>query len=43
MSVQLAPAGWHGGLPPISLIAVLAALVPLFVKRELAQEKAKPG
>ena len=28
----LAPAGWTGGLPPISLVAVLAALVPLLVK-----------
>ncbi len=28
----LAPAGWNGGLPPISLVAVLAALVPLLVK-----------
>ncbi len=28
----LAPKGWNGGLPPISLIAVVAALVPLVVK-----------
>ena len=28
----LAPKGWNGGLPPISLIAVVAALVPLAVK-----------
>ena len=28
----LAPSGWNGGLPPISLVAVLAALVPLLVK-----------
>ena len=28
----LAPAGWNGGLPPISLVALLAALVPLLVK-----------
>ena len=29
----LAPKGWNGGLPPISLVAVVAALVPLLVKR----------
>ena len=28
----LAPSGWNGRLPPISLVAVLAALVPLLVK-----------
>ncbi len=35
----LAPSGWHGGLPPISLVAVLVALVPLFVKRKLVRDK----
>ncbi len=35
----LAPAGWNGGLPPISLVALLAALVPLVVKRKLVKEK----
>ena len=35
----LAPSGWHGGLPPISLVAVVAALVPLLVKRKLVREK----
>jgi DMSO/TMAO reductase YedYZ heme-binding membrane subunit len=35
----LAPGGWHGGLPPISLIAVMAALVPLLVKRRLVRER----
>ena len=35
----LAPQGWHGGMPPISLIAVIAALVPLFVKRKLEHDK----
>ncbi len=35
----LAPAGWNGGLPPISLVALLAALVPLVVKRRLVREK----
>ncbi len=37
----LAPKGWHGGLPPISLVAVLAALVPLLVKRKLVHDKRK--
>ncbi len=37
----LAPAGWNGGLPPISLVALLAALVPLVVKRKLVKEKRK--
>ena len=35
----LAPADWTAGLPPISLVAVVAALVPLFVKRRLVREK----
>ena len=38
----LAPAGWQGGLPPISLIAVVAALAPIFVKRRLTHEKREP-
>jgi DMSO/TMAO reductase YedYZ heme-binding membrane subunit len=29
----MAPAGWNGGMPPISLIAVIVALFPLVVKR----------
>ena len=29
----LTPGDWHGGIPPISLVAVVAALVPLLVKR----------
>lgn len=37
----LAPEGWPAGIPPISLVAVLAALVPLFVKGELVHEKRK--
>ena len=37
----LAPKGWQGGLPPISLVAVSAALVPLLVKRKLVHEKRK--
>jgi DMSO/TMAO reductase YedYZ heme-binding membrane subunit len=35
----LAPSGWNGGLPPISLVAVTAALVPLLVKRKQIKEK----
>jgi len=35
----LAPRGWHAGIPPISLVAVLVALVPLFVKRKLVRDK----
>ncbi len=35
----LAPSGWQAGLPPISLVAVVAALVPLLVKRKLVREK----
>ena len=35
----LAPSGWQWGLPPISLLAGLAALTPLLVKRRLEQEK----
>ncbi len=35
----LAPKGWNGGMPPISLVAVIAALVPLFVKRKLEHDK----
>jgi len=35
----LAPKGWVAGLPPISLIAVVAALVPLVVKRKMVQEQ----
>ena len=27
--------GWTGGMPPISLVALVAALVPLVVKRRL--------
>jgi len=35
----LNPSGWYAGMPPISLIAVVAALIPLLVKRRLVQEK----
>jgi DMSO/TMAO reductase YedYZ heme-binding membrane subunit len=33
----LAPQGWHGGIPPVSLVAVVAALVPLLVRRRLGR------
>jgi DMSO/TMAO reductase YedYZ heme-binding membrane subunit len=35
----LAPGGWQGGIPPVSLVAVVAALVPLVVKRKLEHDK----
>ncbi len=35
----LAPKGWPAGFPPISLLAVLVALVPLVVKRKIVLEK----
>ena len=35
----LAPKGWHGGIPPVSLVAVIAALIPLFVKRKVEHDK----
>ena len=35
----LTPADWTGGLPPISLVALVGALVPLFVKRRMVREK----
>ncbi len=35
----LAPQGWHGGIPPVSLVAVAVALVPLLVKRKLEHDK----
>ena len=35
----LEPAGWHGGIPPISLVAVVAALLPLLVKRRIRHDK----
>ena len=35
----LAPRGWTAGLPPISLLAFLAVLVPLVVKKKLVHEQ----
>ena len=35
----LTPRGWHGGIPPISLVAVIVALVPLLVRRKLEHDK----
>ncbi len=37
----LAPRGWHGGIPPISLVAVVVALIPLIVKRKLTHDREK--
>jgi len=34
----LAPSGWPAGIPPVSLVALVAAVVPLLVKRKLVQE-----
>ena len=35
----LAPQSWPSGIPPISLIAVIAAMVPLFVKRKRVHDE----
>jgi DMSO/TMAO reductase YedYZ heme-binding membrane subunit len=35
----LAPAGWNGGIPPISLVAVVVVVAPLLVKRKWAHDK----
>jgi len=35
----LAPNGWTAGMPPISLVAFLAAVFPLLVKRRMVKEK----
>ncbi len=35
----LAPGDWHGGIPPISLVAVVAALVPLLSKRKWERDR----
>jgi DMSO/TMAO reductase YedYZ heme-binding membrane subunit len=37
----LAPAKWTAGLPPISLVALVGALVPLLVKGRLVREREK--
>jgi len=37
----MAPGKWTGGMPPISLLAVIAAVIPLVVKRRLTVEKQK--
>ena len=34
----LNPSGWLGGLPPISLLAAVAALIPILVKRKLVHD-----
>jgi DMSO/TMAO reductase YedYZ heme-binding membrane subunit len=35
----MVPVNWHGGIPPVSLVAVLVALVPLVVKRKWEHDK----
>ncbi|MGB3563062.1 MAG: hypothetical protein WBH85_06105 [Thermoanaerobaculia bacterium] len=35
----LAPQGWQWGIPPVSLVAVVAAMVPLLVKRKLEHDQ----
>jgi DMSO/TMAO reductase YedYZ heme-binding membrane subunit len=35
----LKPKGWPAWIPPISLVAVVAASIPLFVKGKLEHEK----
>ena len=35
----MTPGKWQAGIPPISLVAVIAALVPLLVKRRLVHDK----
>ena len=35
----LAPQGWHGGIPPVSMVAVVVALLPLIVRRKLEHDK----
>ena len=35
----LAPKGWHGGIPPISLVALVLAVAPLFVRKRLDHER----
>ena len=37
----MAPGKWQAGIPPISLVAVTAALVPLLVKRKQLHEKSE--
>ena len=35
----LTPEKWHGGIPPISLVALVVVLVPLVVKRKLVHDR----
>ena len=35
----MSPADWHGGMPPISLVAIVIAIIPIFVKKKLEHEK----
>jgi DMSO/TMAO reductase YedYZ heme-binding membrane subunit len=41
LSGWLAPGGWNAGLPPISLLALVAALIPLLVRRKRAHDLEK--
>ena len=35
----LTPQKWPAGMPPISMVAIVAALIPLFLKVRLARNK----
>ena len=37
----MTPGKWQAGIPPISLVAVTAALIPLLVKRKLVHDKSE--
>jgi DMSO/TMAO reductase YedYZ heme-binding membrane subunit len=37
----MAPGTWPAGMPPISLVAVVAALVPLVVRRKVSRDRRK--
>jgi len=39
LTQALAPRGWHGRIPPVSLVAVVATLLPLIVKRKVEHDK----
>ncbi len=39
MSDETSRTAVQGGIPPVSLVAVVVALVPLLVKRKLAHDK----
>ena len=35
----MSPSGWHGGMPPISLLAFIIAVIPVFIKKKLDHER----